>query len=162
MTTAIRTAREADLPAANRIARLAFAEYEAAYPEWIPVLRDTLPMTELAAEAEVLIAKWEGVVVGTVAYVAPGRMPRYDFFPPEWALLRMMAVDPAHRGKGIARALLDECVRLARQDSAHVLGLFTTPTMKAAVSLYKSAGFRYEFAIGPMRGAPCDVYALRL
>jgi ribosomal protein S18 acetylase RimI-like enzyme len=162
MSIAIRTAREPDLPAANRIARLAFAEYEAAYPEWTPVLRDTLPMTELAAEAEVLLAEWDGEFAGTVGYVPPGRAPRYDFFPPEWALLRMMAVDPAHRGKGIAQALLDECVRLARQDNAHVLGLFTTPTMKAAVSLYRRAGFRYEFAIGPMRGAPCDVYVLPL
>lgn len=156
----IRTARDSDREAADRVARIAFAEYEADYPDWIPLLRGR-PMTQLAVDAEVIVAEINGVIAGTVGYVAPNR-PRNDFFPPEWAILRMMGVDPAHRGQGIARALVGECARLARLDGANVLGLFTSPAMKAAVSLYERAGFRYEFAIPPVMGMPCDVYAMRL
>jgi ribosomal protein S18 acetylase RimI-like enzyme len=161
MSFSIRSARKEDLEAADRVARVAFGEYQAAYPEWIPVLRDTGPMTQLALEAEVLVAEVNGVIAGTVGYVSPGR-PRHACFPVEWAILRMMAVDPAHRGMGIARGLVDECAQLARQDGATVLALFTSPAMRTAVALYERAGFRYEFAIAPVMGMPADVYALSL
>jgi ribosomal protein S18 acetylase RimI-like enzyme len=161
MSITIRRASEAEREAADRVARVAFAEYEAKYPDWIPVLRDTRPMTQLALDGELLVAEIHGAIVGTVAYLAPGRS-RDDVFHADWAVLRMMAVDPAHRGHGVARALVEECARLARRDRASALALYTSPAMKAAVELYRRAGFRHQSAIAPVMGMPCEVYALQL
>ena len=157
----IHEAQGAELRDADRIACRAFTEYEAEFPEWIPLLARGLPMTELSREARILVASVDGEIAGTVGYVGPG-CAKPACFPPEWAILRMMAVDPAHRGRGVSRALLDECARLAKRDGAAVLGLFTSPAMKAAISLYASAGFRFERDIEPVVGMPARVLAMRL
>ncbi len=151
----------ADMHEADRVACRAFAEYQAEFPEWLPHLEPGVPMTELALEATILVARCDGAVAGTVGYVGPG-LEKPACFPREWAIVRMMAVDPGFRGRGVARALLDECVRLASRDGAAILGLFTSPAMKAAVSLYTSAGFRFEGVIDPVVGMPAQVLALRL
>ena len=161
MSFAIRTARESEREAADRIARTAFAEYEAAFPDWIPLLRTGHPMANLALDGELLVADEDGVIVGTVGYLPPGRS-RDDVFQPDWAVLRMMAVHPAHRGRGIARALVDECAHRARRDGAHALALYTSPAMKTAVELYRRVGFQYRFAIPPVIGMPAEVYTLDL
>ena len=161
MRAEAREALAGELAAADRVACRAFAEYEAEFPEWIPLLARGLPVTELAREARILVASVDGEIAGTVGYVGPGRA-KPACFPPEWAILRMMAVDPAHRGRGVSRALLGECARLAKHDGAAVLGLFTSPAMKAAICLYASAGFRFERDIEPVVGMPARVLALRL
>jgi GNAT superfamily N-acetyltransferase len=161
MPFTIRTAHETERPAADRVARVAFSEYEAAFPEWIPALRERDLMTQLALEGELVVAERGGMIVGTVGYVPPGRSPR-DIFEPEWSVVRMMAVDPAHRGKGIARALVAECARRARRDRANALALYTSPAMAAAVALYQGLGFKRLFAIAPVMGMPAEVYVLAL
>lgn len=159
--TEIREAQAGELAQADRVACRAFAEYESEFPDWVPVLARGRPMTELAREATILVAAREGDIAGTVGYVGPGRT-KHACFAPEWAILRMMAVDPAHRGHGVSRALVGECARLARRDGAEVLGLFTSPAMKAAIRLYASVGFRFERDIEPVVGMPARVLALRL
>ena len=161
MGLTIRLASAPDLDAAERVARSAFAEYEAEYPDWIPLLRDTRPMTRLSQVGEVLVADKDGAIVGAVGYFAPGRS-REEVFHADWAVLRMMAVDPAHRGQGIARALVDECARLARRDRARALALYTSPAMKTAVELYRRAGFQHQRSIAPVLGMAAELYLLNL
>ena len=150
-----------ELTEADRVACRAYAEYEREFPEWVPYLRRGVPMTELAREAQVLVAEIDGAIAGAVGYVAPHRR-KHDAFPSEWAALRFMAVDPAHRRKGVARALAQECVRLAKRDGAEVLGRFTRPAMTTALALYLRMGFRHERDIAPVMGMPAKVLALRL
>jgi ribosomal protein S18 acetylase RimI-like enzyme len=157
----IREALPEDLGRADRVACRAYAEYEADFPEWVPYLRRGVPMTELAREAQVLVAEVDGAIAGTVGYVAPHR-PKHAVFPREWAALRFMAVDPAFRRRGVARALAEECARLARRDGAEVLGLFTSPAMVTAFSLYLKMGFTRQGAMAPVMGMPAEVLALRL
>jgi len=161
MPIAVRTAEPRELDAADRVARIAFGEYEARFPEWIPLLREGRPMARLAADGEVLVADHDGAIVGAVAYLAPGRS-KEPAFRPEWAVLRMMAVDPAHRGRGIARALAEECARRARRDGAASLALYTSPAMKIAVELYVRMGFQRRSEIAPVVGMPAVVYELPL
>ena len=149
------------LALADLAACRAYAEYEREFPEWIPKLRRGTPMTELAREAQVLVAEIHGEIAGAVGYVAPHR-PKHAAFPCEWAALRFMAVDPGHRRKGVARALAEECVRLAKRDGAEVLGLFTSPAMNTAFALYLRMGFVRERSIAPVMGMPAEVLALRL
>ena len=157
----IRTASAADHDAADRVARVAFSEYEAGYPDWIPVLRDGRPMSKIAAEGELLVAVKDGAVVGCVGYIPPGRS-RDAVFAKDWAALRFMAVDPAHRGGGISRALAEECARRARLDGAAALALFTSPAMKIAIAMYQRMGFEFVRRIDPVYGMAAELYTLRL
>jgi putative SOS response-associated peptidase YedK len=59
---------------------------------------------------------------------APNR-PKAPFFEPDWPIVRMLVVDPAARGRGVGRALMDECCRRARRDGSRVLALHTSPIM---------------------------------
>ena len=157
----IRSAVESDRDAADRVARLAFAEYEAQYPDWIPVLREGRPMSRIAEEGELLVAEADGAIVGCVGYIPPGRS-RNAVFEKDWAALRFMAVDPAHRGAGISRALAEECVRRARRDGARTLALFTSPAMQIAIAMYRRMGFRFRRRIDPVYGMVAELYCLTL
>jgi ribosomal protein S18 acetylase RimI-like enzyme len=157
----IRTARKSDHDAADRVARLAFAEYERDYPEWVPVLLEGRPMSKIAAEGELVVAEMEGAIVGCVGYIPPGRS-RNAVFAKEWAALRFMAVDPAHRGRGISRALAEECAARARRDGAPVLALFTSPAMTIAIAMYQRMGFKLVRRIDPVYGMPAELYRLDL
>ena len=62
-----------------------------------------------------------------------------------------MWVDPAARGSGIGRALVEEIVRWARSDGSPVLRLRVTQSNDAAVRLYTRAGFSDEGLRLPLR-----------
>lgn len=57
-----------------------------------------------------------------------------------------IAVDPAHRRRGVARMLLDAVLEKAGQDTAYTLEVRVSNT--AAIALYESYGFR---AVGTRR-----------
>jgi ribosomal protein S18 acetylase RimI-like enzyme len=157
----IRSARKSDHDAADRVARLAFAEYERDYPDWVPVLLEGRPMSKIAEEGELLVAERDGAIVGCVGYIPPGRS-RNEVFAREWAALRLMAVDPAHRGCGISRALAEECAARARRDGAAALALFTSPAMKIAIAMYQRMGFQLVRPIEPVYGMAAELYRLDL
>ena len=69
-----------------------------------------------------------------VGYAVSGRSGDQGF-------VQRLAVDPAHQGSGIGRALLDDALDwLARQGATTVL-VNTQPDNDAALDLYRSAGF---------------------
>ncbi len=56
--------------------------------------------------------------------------------------VRLVAVDPSARGRGVARALMDECLRRARASGASEIGLHTSRSMQAAIRMYEAMGFK--------------------
>ncbi len=55
--------------------------------------------------------------------------------------VKRMWVDPARRGRGLSRLLLEELERHAVADGARALRLETNAELRAAIALYRSAGF---------------------
>ena len=58
--------------------------------------------------------------------------------------MRLVGVHPDGRGKGIGRALTEECIRRARLDGAIAVGLYTSSIMTTAQALYERIGFARE------------------
>ena len=56
--------------------------------------------------------------------------------------LARMAVDPKMRGQGCGRILLEHSITHARSMGAKSIFLLSNTAMNAAISLYKSAGFK--------------------
>ena len=96
-----------------------------------------------AQSVQFLVMRNHGAIVGSVGYCAPGK-GNPEIFPPDWAAVLLLAVCPAHRGRGIARALISACLQRARHDAAKVIGLYTSELMTAAQQLYESFGFHRE------------------
>jgi GNAT superfamily N-acetyltransferase len=92
-------------------------------------------------EAEVLVAEIEGELAGTVSFYADASREGLGF-PATWAGFRTLAVDPAMRGRGIGKVLLQTCLDKARTQGAPTLAIHTSQVMRAARLLYEQAGFR--------------------
>jgi len=78
-------------------------------------------------------AERDGVVAGCIAILAQ---------PDGSAQLRWFLVDPACRGAGIGRMLLDEALAFCRAEGFPSVFLWTVRGLEAAAHLYRSAGFR--------------------
>lgn len=156
-TVRIRDFAPGDGPAVAAVVHDAFEEFRDRYDDYDALSAGVGPMRELAATGEMIVATADGRVVGAVTYVGPGR-PKKEVFPAAWPILRMLVVSPAHRGGGIGRALVRECIRRARRDGAPLIALHTAAIMKAAVALYEDLGFRCHGEAPPEFGVPHAVY----
>ncbi|WP_160723784.1 GNAT family N-acetyltransferase [Bacillus sp. USDA818B3_A] len=102
------------------------------------------------SEIERIVVELDGEIVGSVVLYPPmtdayeGNVAALDF--PE---IRMLAVAPKAQGKGIASALISECITRAKAKGCRSIGLHTGEFMKRAMKLYEHFGFeripQYDF-----------------
>jgi predicted N-acetyltransferase YhbS len=139
----LRDAVEADYPAIRDVVTAAYREYETVLPPggFEIYLEDLLDLDGRAEVGSLIVAERAGRVVGTVTYYDDASVEGLGW-PPGWAGLRALAVDPATRGSGIGRLLTEECFDRARAVGAPVLCLHTAAFMTAAVNMYEQMGFR--------------------
>lgn len=116
-----------------------------------------------ASEAELIVAVHRGEPTGTITYCRHGT---------SWAQLttsgeaefRMLAVVPSARGLGLGEALVQYCVRRAREDGCTALRLSTEPIMHAAHRIYRRMGFvrTPDLDWSPVSGGALLTFALAL
>jgi GNAT superfamily N-acetyltransferase len=107
--------------------------------EWAARFRRARVDTDLPLCAEV-----DGVVAGMA-------WARIDAAALQTAQVYQMWVEPAHRGRGIGRALLEEAISWALTRGARRVALGVTCGNAAASRLYAAAGFVPIGEPGPLR-----------
>ena len=131
----------------ERIAQLTLQAYREYASVMEPSAWDALEQavhTSLADDTGVtrIVAELDGTIVGSAALYAPDAAAYGSLASPlSWPEVRLVAVAPTARGRGIARALVEECIRRARLAGATTLGLHTSRSMQAAIKLYERMGF---------------------
>ena len=86
-----------------------------------------------AARERCWIAESGGERVGAVLVVKQSRSA---------AQLRLLIVEPAARGRGLGRRLVEECIAFARAKGYRRLALWTQSNLTAARAIYRRCGFR--------------------
>jgi ribosomal protein S18 acetylase RimI-like enzyme len=139
----VRDARTSDRRGIRGVLLAAYREYATVLPPAVfgPYLADILDLDARERDGRLLVAEHAGRVAGTVTYYDDAAAEGLGW-PSGWAGLRALGVDPAVRGLGIGRALVEACRERAGAAGATVLCLHTAGFMTAAVALYESMGFR--------------------
>jgi len=113
---------------------------------------------QLVSNSKIFVCEDEGKLIG-MAYLVPSGNPTH-IYPADWSYIRMVGVDPAYRGKGIAKRLTQMCVDYARQSNEKIVGLHTSEKMDDARHIYESVGFNLYKEIDPIYGMRYFLYRL--
>lgn len=128
--------------------------------EWYNLISRTRKNMSNTIENTVLVALCEDTLVGTVVYNGPPG-PR-NTFPEGWSYMRGLAVEPGWNRQGVGRALVLECVNLARRHAARHIGLYTADDNVGARNLYMNLGFDVHGDPMIKYGLPYKTYCLTL
>lgn len=140
----IRDARADERSAIRELTLSAYAEFESIMDptSWLELDAAIRAALTSNVRAEWIVADAGGRLVGSVMLYPPnadayGDLARAGDCPE----VRLVAVAPDARGRGVARALMNECIRRARESGANALGLHTSRSLRAAQALYAGMGF---------------------
>ncbi|MGH2721533.1 MAG: GNAT family N-acetyltransferase [Actinomycetota bacterium] len=165
----LRDAREEELDAASALMRAAYAPlFEDVPPEHREVvdgyLEDIGDVWSRLRDAELIVAEEDGRLVGAVTFFPDGPSAENGGWPQGWAGIRLLAVLPEARRRGIGWALTEECLRRARATGAAAMGLHTTEFMAVAKAMYERMGFERvpEYDFHPDSGTHVLAYTLPL
>ena len=143
----IRKAVPADLPDIQRLYKYLFADMAALQPDYIRAAsQDEAFILSVIREepSDILLACEEGKTLG-FALVQLQRTPPYTCMVPHtYAYLTDLAVEPAARGRGLGRALLDAVKGWGRERGADYVELQVLRQNHGALRLYEREGFRDE------------------
>lgn len=144
----IREANEGDREAIRRVLEDAYGQYRAVLPPegWEQYKENIAASVDSDKPFARIIALIDDEIVGSsllfqsseAAYGAP----ELGIQSP---ILRLLAVSPSARGRGIATALIKENIRRAAEIGATSLYLHTSDMMEAAVKLYERLGFERAY-----------------
>lgn len=146
----------------------AYAEYETAMPpgHWPRYRRHIERTFDDLGTASQLVAEDEvGAVLGTGLLYPPGESfgGEVTAISADCPEVRLLAVAPAGRGRGVGRALMDACVERAKASGAPGLVLHTMAMMKAARRIYAEMGFAHapDLDFQPMEDWYVEGFELR-
>jgi ribosomal protein S18 acetylase RimI-like enzyme len=161
MNILCRDATASDYDAIADVSLAAYKEYaqKLEAENWQKMKQSLLAVNEITSSARFLVAEVDQSIVGSLAYYPPGSS-NPKFFTSQWASLRLLAVAPNHRGRGIGKLLTKEAIARAKQDRAEVLGLYTSEIMTTAQRMYSNLGFKRDKELPPMLGLRYWLYLL--
>lgn len=144
----IREAAATDREAIAAVLLDAYSEYAAVLPVpfWEEYRDSILGSVHGDAPVSRIVAELEGQIVGSVllftsSEAAYGR-PELGIHTP---IIRLLAVAPAVRGRGVARLLIREAAERAIALGATSLNLHTSDMMASAIRLYEALGFQRAY-----------------
>ena len=151
MTVLFRIAESHEHSAVARVILHSYAEFGPLLPPdaWERYSQNILDVRSRMTESELLIAVENGEIVGSATFYPARLMRTQSGWPREWTGVRLIAVLPERRGRGIGKALVEECIRRSRDQNAAAFALHTTPYMTLAQGMYEGMGFvrvpEYDF-----------------
>jgi ribosomal protein S18 acetylase RimI-like enzyme len=142
-TLDIRNARDDELDAAAEVMVAAYEEYipPDAAGELRGYRKEIRDVRSRRRHATLIVAEEGARILGAVTYYPDGSREPNGGWPREWAVIRLLAVHPDARGRGIGRTLTTECIRRARAAGCAAMGLHTTEFMSVARAMYERMGF---------------------
>ncbi|MBD2844259.1 GNAT family N-acetyltransferase [Paenibacillus sp. IB182496] len=140
----VREAARTDDAAIERVLLDAYRQYEQSLPleRWVQYKHNIVSSVISDTVKYRLVAELDGELAGSVFLFASSR-EAYGTEGPhiDTPILRLLAVAPAARGKGVATELLRTSAQVAEGWGAQALHLHTTELMGSAVRLYERLGF---------------------
>jgi len=136
----VREARPEEGPAVAALLRESYVAFAAELPP--DLLRGWIDDVLDPGGATTLVALAEGTLAGTARLHLATTYPIP--LPGGSVGVRAVAVAPARRRSGVARALMAACAERARTGGAAALYLHTAPFMAAATALYEGLGYRRD------------------
>lgn len=162
----IRDARLAELNEVSLLIKEAYTEYRHWFPEahWRWYLRDIMDVRSRLTVSQVIVAEMNRELAGSVTLYPDASSSLREQWPEGWAGIRLLAVRPAYRGRGIGRALMEECIRRCRKRDIRTIGLHTSAIMTVARRMYEDMGFvrASEYDFEPRPGTVVMAYHLEL
>ncbi|MFC0478206.1 GNAT family N-acetyltransferase [Robertmurraya beringensis] len=148
----IREAKETEIPFIREQRVNAYTEHAEKIPNahWEALKKAISSDADSQPGVELLVAEVEGTIVGSVA-LFPAKTDAYEGMVDELdhPEIRVLAVAEEFRGKGIASALIKECIQRSKTKGYQAIGLHTGEFMTNAIKLYKHFGFerlpQYDF-----------------
>lgn len=122
------------------VSALAVAAYGGDYTLTSEYLEEIGDVRARVASADVWAAEFDGEIVGTVTLPRPG-MRLHDDTADDEMDVRLLAVDPRARRRGVGEALMRHSMEIARSRGARRIVLHTGSQMVGAQRLYERMGF---------------------
>jgi GNAT superfamily N-acetyltransferase len=163
----VRDARASERDAIRDLTLRAYAEYSTVMtPESWNGLSGAVQAALASTERmERIVADDNGTLIGSVLLYPPSARAYGELAGAhESPELRLLAVAREARGRGVGRALVEECIRRARGAGAETLGLHTSRSMAPAMRLYERMGFERapDLDFQPPGAELVEGYRLRL
>ncbi|MFS0822844.1 GNAT family N-acetyltransferase [Bacillus sp. 1P02SD] len=148
----IRDAKQEELEFIREQRVAAYHEHSTVIPaaHWLALKQGISSEADRLHGSELIVCELDGEIVGSVV-LFPANTDAYEgqLEELEYPEIRMLAVSPEARGKGVASALITECIQRSRAKNHQFIGLHTGEFMKQAIKLYTKHGFErlphYDF-----------------
>ncbi|MFI5393838.1 MAG: GNAT family N-acetyltransferase [Myxococcota bacterium] len=142
MNIQIREATPEEYAEAGAVTASAYREFVRG-GDWEDYLESIADVEGRADRTTIVIALDGSRIVGSATLELTDRVEPEDdpALDPAEAHIRMLGVAPEARRRGIARALMADCMDRARASGKTFLTLHTTERMAAAQQMYESLGF---------------------
>ncbi len=139
----IREAEAGELEAVEALVKGAYAEFRelvpaAGWEHWMASITQAIH----AGAGQVLVAEADGSIQGAVQFFPEASSSGQGHWPAGAATIRLLAVRPEFRGRGLGARLTRECLRRARALQIPTIYLYTGRFMLAAQHLYEKLGFK--------------------